>query len=368
MSLCLRPPREPVALPTAAEHAGEALATLSVRTAFDLLLTSLELPPGSEVLLSEITVPHMERIVREHRLVPVPVPVDARTLGVSPTDVASRLSPQSKLLMVAHLYGSRMPLEDLGELCQQHELLLVEDCAQALTRGPLTRHPAADASLYSFGPIKTATALGGGIALVRDDSLRERMQQVASTWPRQSARSYCHRVRKFMLLKLLSQPWLFGPLVWWIDRTGGNADAFVGHSAKGFPDEGLFDALRQQPCLALEAMMTHRLQHFDEQAIAERTRRGQQLAGALEPSMMAAGCNNPTHTYWVFPLITSEPEQMVAKLRQAGFDASQISGLTVLGDDSDDHWFRCTTFVPHAMPVPSRRVASIAASLARHSP
>ncbi len=48
------------------------LITLSVRSAFDLLLRAMQLPPGSEVLLSALTVPDMVHIVHMHGLVPVP--------------------------------------------------------------------------------------------------------------------------------------------------------------------------------------------------------------------------------------------------------------------------------------------------------
>src|SRR5204862_6334528 len=60
--------------------AEEAILTLSVRSGLDLLLTALELPSDSEVIVSAVTIPDMVRIVEHHRLVPVPLDVDGRTL------------------------------------------------------------------------------------------------------------------------------------------------------------------------------------------------------------------------------------------------------------------------------------------------
>lgn len=54
----------------------DCLIILSVRSAFDLALRSLRLPPGSEVLLTALTVPDMVGIVRSHGLIPVPVDID----------------------------------------------------------------------------------------------------------------------------------------------------------------------------------------------------------------------------------------------------------------------------------------------------
>ena len=52
---------------------GQGLACRSVRSGFHLLLSALDLPAGSEVLVSAITHPDMIRILEAHRLVAVPV-------------------------------------------------------------------------------------------------------------------------------------------------------------------------------------------------------------------------------------------------------------------------------------------------------
>src|SRR5688500_4512292 len=44
----------------------EELVSLSVRTGWDLLLTALGLPPGSEIIMSSVTIPDMARIVQHH--------------------------------------------------------------------------------------------------------------------------------------------------------------------------------------------------------------------------------------------------------------------------------------------------------------
>lgn len=51
-------------------------------TGFDLLLQTLKLPAGSEVLCSAVTIPDMIYLLRHHGLVPVPVDLDPQTLAV----------------------------------------------------------------------------------------------------------------------------------------------------------------------------------------------------------------------------------------------------------------------------------------------
>jgi len=366
---CLWPPAE-VSLPLSSDAHYESQATLSVRSAFDLLLSALDLPAGSEVLLSEVTVPHMLSIIREHGLVPLSVPVDPRTLHVDAGEVESRLTNRTKLIVIAHLFGARAPLEPISLLAQQRGILLVEDAAQAVVGGNLHRDPAADVSLFSFGPIKTATALGGGVALVKDDALRTHMQQIAATWPQQSHFDFLQRVIKIALLKFLSYPAMLGLLVATIRLFGGDADKFVGGSAKGFSGERLFAQLRRKPCGALRYLLAYRLANFRLDRITERSESGRRLAdklGAL-PRLLVAGCENPSHSFWVFPIVCDQPSAVVAELREAGFDASQISGLTVVDDNLDldaEHWFRRTVFIPHSCAITNRQQEDILGVVSR---
>ena len=72
--------------------AGDALACLSVRSGFDLWLEALQLPPGSEVLVSAITIRDMVRIIEAHNLVPVPVDLNPEDLSVDHRKPAARRS------------------------------------------------------------------------------------------------------------------------------------------------------------------------------------------------------------------------------------------------------------------------------------
>lgn len=58
------------------------------------------------------------------------------------------------------------------DVAARHSVLLWEDCAQVFTgRQGYLGHPQSDATFFSFGVIKRATALGGGIARIADRSI-----------------------------------------------------------------------------------------------------------------------------------------------------------------------------------------------------
>ena len=182
--------------------ADDALACLSVRSGFDSLLGALALPHGSEILVSAVTIPDMVRIIREHGLVPVPVDVDIGSMAPKVERMRAGVTPATRAVLVAHLCGGRFPVEPVAELASRHGLLLFEDCAQAFAGAGYRGHPAADVSMFSFGPIKTATSLGGALLRVRDRQLLRRMRSRQAAYPAQSRPYYLRRLLKYAAMKV----------------------------------------------------------------------------------------------------------------------------------------------------------------------
>src|SRR5690348_17150484 len=154
---------------------GDALACYSVRSGFHLLLTALELPRGSEVLFSAVTHPDMPRIAEHHGLVPVPVDLEIDSLAPSANALLRCFSPRARVLVVAHLFGRQVALGPLEAVCRRAGIVVVEDCALAYDGPPDSGDPLAAVSMFSFGILKTATALGGAMLAVRDRALLGRM-------------------------------------------------------------------------------------------------------------------------------------------------------------------------------------------------
>ena len=149
----------------------DVIACLSVRSGLDLMLGQLGLPAGSEVLVSAVTIEDMVTILRHHGLVAVPIDVNPADMSPSLNDIDRAITPRTKAILIAHLFGTRLPLQPFAGKAKEHGLLLWEDCAQAFD-GCYAGHPEADAVMFSFGPIKTATALGGGLLRVESHAMR----------------------------------------------------------------------------------------------------------------------------------------------------------------------------------------------------
>lgn len=309
---------------------GDAFACLSVRSGLDLYLEMLALPRGSEVLMSALTIPDMCKVVEHYGLVPIPVDVDARTLAPRPEAWRAAVTPRTRLALVAHLFGTRTPLEPLAELRREHGILVLEDCAQAHTGQDFKGDPLADVSMFSFGPIKTATALAGGVLRIKDRSILERMRAVHATWPVQSRWGYTKRLFKYALLKSITQPLLYSGFVQACRACGTTHDKVIQGTVRGFKGGDFFEKIRHQPSIPLLALMRRRLERGSERRVSQRTERARRLIDGVGAGLEIPGASAPLHTFWVFTVLSNRPDDLVDSLRQGGFDATRIATMSAV--------------------------------------
>jgi dTDP-4-amino-4,6-dideoxygalactose transaminase len=361
--------------------AGEALVSLSVRTGWDLLLTALGLPPGSEIMMSSVTIPDMARIVERHCLVPVAIDVDAPRLEPDLDDLEQSITPRTRAILVAHLFGSRIDMTPIIEFARQHRLLVIEDCAQAYIGKSYSGHAESDCSMFSFGPIKTATALGGAVLRVRDGDLLEKMALLQHAYPLQSKRAYLARLGKYLSFRVLSKRLAYGALVRAYRSLGIDYDAAFSHAAHSFGQSNFFERIRRRPCGPLLNMLKrqlNRFEHHGQDRLARRTACGAALAHKL-PVGMVVGAENPTHTYWALLARVANRQEVLTALRAAGFDATARSSLVPIagphGGLENGHrratWLDETIFLPNGDDIPDhewQRMSSIVCDVARAVP
>ncbi len=304
---------------------GSALACYSVRSGFHLLLTTLDLPRGSEVLFSAVTHPDMPRLAEHHGLQPVPVDLDVDTLAPRPELVARAITPDTRMLVVAHLFGGRVDLAPFADICRRHGVLLVEDCAQAF-RGPaVTGDWRADVSMFSFGILKTSTALGGALFKVRDLLLLDRMRFKQLGWPVQRRSAHARRLVQTAAFVALTRPVPYSLLERAAMASGKDFDHTVNSAVRAFPaasTSGLARRLECRPGAPLLRLLEHRLRHFDRDRLDARAASGDQLA-ALLPFGLHVGGRGLDHTHWLFPVVASRPAEAIDALRALGFDAAR---------------------------------------------
>ena len=300
------------------------LACLSVRSGFDALLTALALPHGSEVLISAVTIADMPRIIRAHGLVPVPVDLDMQTLAVSATTLQRAATPHTRAVLIAHLFGSRMPMTDISEFCNKNKYLLIEDCAQAYTGDGWRGTPEADVRLFSFGPVKTATALGGAVVGFRDAALRDRVRAAIARWPLQPRWTYLLRLLRYAVLAPFANRFVYATLATLCRWCGTTHEKFVSAAVRGFPGEDFFAQIRRQPSFPLLHLLQRRLAQRLQPRTAWRTERSRQLQRLLQNvhGITLIGAHAALHMHWMFPVRHDQRDKLIRHLAAQGFDAA----------------------------------------------
>ncbi|MCA9015743.1 MAG: DegT/DnrJ/EryC1/StrS aminotransferase family protein [Planctomycetaceae bacterium] len=319
----------------------DALACLSVRSGFDLLLQALALPTGSEILFSAVTIPDMPLIAQAHDLVPVPVDLCGSAYQLDLTALRKAVTSNSRVLVVSHLFGARPEIEEILKVAREHRLFVVEDCAQAWCEPDWRGNTQADASLFSFGPIKTATALGGALCRVSDPNILDRMRNRQAQEPVQVSRKLTFNICKFTCLKAISTKPLFRMITALARREGKSVDDVLGSLTRGFSDDNLLAQLRQQPSAGTLLLLKHRLQTYDSRRISKRIKHAQRIIARLELEQSQPELRDPRHSFWLFPLLSDHPKLLIEYLRQQGFDCTQRGRLVVVPPPADHPELNC---------------------------
>jgi dTDP-4-amino-4,6-dideoxygalactose transaminase len=331
------------------ERAWGGPAFLSVRSGLSALLQSVSWPRGSEVLVSALTISDMPKLIVAHGFVPVAVEVDAATLAPSLTDLRAKVTGKTRAILVAHLFGSRIDLSPIAHLAREHELMLLEDCAQAFVGPSYRGHADSDVAMFSFGTLKTMTALGGALFTVNDPLLRRRMAEVEARWPKQTTSAFAKKIAKTAAFLLAQNASVYGFIAWAAALGGTSVGALLRKATRGFPartiDE-LLAKLHLRPCASLLALLELRLRSFDGARLRERALAGERLAARWQRGGVVIGGAAGLRTHWIFAVRTKNVEALRRALWRAGIDASAASNIAAVGGKSSQRLVNELVFVP----------------------
>jgi len=382
LARCLLPGRRQRALEELARlwrGPDHTFACLSVRTGFSVLLEALRLPPGSEVLMTSLNIPDMVEVVRQHGLTPVPLDISPATLTPGPEDLAQALGPRTKVVVVAHLFGAVLSVEPLLTVLKDTGVLLVEDCAPAFAGGRgYQGHPQSAAAMFSFGPIKTATALGGALLRIRDPELLRRMIAIEREFPVQQRRAFFMRLCKYAGLRWATSRPVWSVIVKCCRWRGIAYDEMINAMGRGFAGSGgLMAKIRRRPSAPLLWLLRRRVRQFDVSGLERRRRNGARLAELLAGKVPRPGTEVPASSFWVFPLLSPRREELIRELRACGFDAAIFDSLQAVpvpipsgpGDNRQARQIRAQlVYVPAGSALPDGEIERLADCLLRSAP
>lgn len=134
-----------------------------------------KLTVGDEVLVASNTYIATILAIKQARLIPVLVEAESQAFNFDFRALELAITAKTKVIMPVHLYGQLSPMNSINELANQHNLLVIEDVAQAHGATDTNNKKAGslgDAAGFSFYPTKNLGALGdGGAVTTSDDNL-----------------------------------------------------------------------------------------------------------------------------------------------------------------------------------------------------
>jgi dTDP-4-amino-4,6-dideoxygalactose transaminase len=175
-------------------EAGHCVGVASGTAALELAFEALELGPGDEVIVPANTFVATVMPLLHRGVTPVLVDCDPDTALVDVDAAAAAVSERTRAIVPVHLYGQPADMGPLLDLAAAHDLVVVEDAAQAHGARYAGRRIGSfgRATCFSFYPGKNLGALGDGGAVVTGDAdLAERIRLLRDLG---QARKYEHVV------------------------------------------------------------------------------------------------------------------------------------------------------------------------------
>ena len=144
--------------------------------ALHLAMVSLGIGPEDEVIVPTLTYIASANAIAYTGARPVFVDCKADTWQIDPEDVKRKISPRTKAIMPVHLYGLASNMEEICKIADEHNLFIVEDCAEAFGSRIKQKHVGTfgDIGVFSFFGNKTITTGEGGMLVTNDKTLFDR--------------------------------------------------------------------------------------------------------------------------------------------------------------------------------------------------
>ena len=148
-----------------------AIACNSGTDALYLALRAYNIGAGDEVITSSFTFFSTAEVITLAGATPVFVDIDPQSFNFNTNELAAAITPQTKAIMPVHLFGYPANMGAVMELAHQHNLLVIEDCAQATgaTWGEQKVGSIGQVGCFSFFPTKNLGACGDGGMVTTND-------------------------------------------------------------------------------------------------------------------------------------------------------------------------------------------------------
>ena len=172
-----------------------AIGVSSGTDALLLALMAIDLKPDDEVIVPAYSFFATAGVVSRLNAKPVLADIDSVTFNIDPSDIEKRVTSNTRAIIPVHLYGQSADMNPIMEIAKKHNLIVIEDGAQAISsryKDGSCAGTIGHIGCYSFFPSKNLGCYGdGGLVVTNDDNLEHilRIKRVHGGEPK-----YYHKV------------------------------------------------------------------------------------------------------------------------------------------------------------------------------
>lgn len=151
------------------------IAVTNGTAALDAAVEALDIGHGDEVIMPTFTIISCIGQIIRAGAKPVLVDNDPETWNMDVTQIEAKITPQTKAIMVVHIYGLPVDMDPVLKIAERHGLKIIEDAAQmhGQTYKGKPCGSFGDISTFSFYPNKHITTGEGGMLVTNNEQLFE---------------------------------------------------------------------------------------------------------------------------------------------------------------------------------------------------
>ena len=161
-----------------AEYTGckYTIAVSNATSALYLSLLSMGIKKGDEVIIPDMTFVATANAVLATGAEPVIVDID-ETLNISIKDVIKKINSKTKAIIPVHLAGYPCKMQEIMKISKKYNLIVIEDCAQALGTFYKNKHVGTfgKTGCFSFYPTKNITTIEGGAIITNSQKIAKKI-------------------------------------------------------------------------------------------------------------------------------------------------------------------------------------------------
>lgn len=169
------------------------IAVSNGTAALEVAVMALGIKEGDEVIMPTFTIISCAMAVTKLGAIPVLVDSDPYTWNMEACDIEKKITSKTKAIMVVHLYGLPVEMDEILELAKKYELKVIEDAAEmhGQTYRGIPCGSFGDISTFSFYPNKHVTTGEGGMIVTNSEELAEKCRSLRNLCFRTDVR-YVH--------------------------------------------------------------------------------------------------------------------------------------------------------------------------------